>query len=83
MTTGLALILVGSGFFAGFWWTSGKGFVSAYTKYLADKVELERKETYYSHGGFDIEVENRTGYAINLEIDENVVYLLDVEGELD
>jgi hypothetical protein len=31
----------------------------------------------------DIEIENRTGYAINLEIDENVVYLLDVEGEVE
>lgn len=46
------------------------------------KAELSGKASRRKHGDFEIEIENRTGYAINLEIDENVVYLLDVEGEL-
>jgi hypothetical protein len=51
-------------------------------RYAKARAELQRKGSRRKHGDFEIEIENRTGYAINLEIDENVVYLLDVEGEL-
>lgn len=52
-------------------------------RYAQARAELEHKGSRRKHGDFEIEIENRTGYAINLEIDENVVYLLDVEGELE
>jgi hypothetical protein len=51
-------------------------------RYAKAKAELASKRSRREHGDLEIEIENRTGYAINLEIDENVVYLLDVEGEL-